>query len=501
MSSHASSSKYRPLRLTVVALLLGTALGAGGTVLIISAEASQIPSAPLSLPSVASQSGFSALVQKVNPAVVQIATTEAAPNQALPQMPGFPPGWPFGDFFGQGGNDGQGNWRQLEPSRHALGSGFIVDPAGYIVTNNHVVDGARNISVTLSDGNKYSAKVIGRDPKTDLALLKIDAGKTLPYVAFGDSDKERVGDWVVAVGNPYGLGGTVTAGIVSAHGRNINQGSYDDFLQIDAPINPGNSGGPLFNQSGQVVGIDTAIYSPSGGSVGIGFAIPSNLAKHIVAQLREHGKVTRGWLGIQMQPLTGALAKAVGLPDDNGVLVDVVQNDSPAARAGLHQGDVITAFDGKPVKDTRDLALAVADTPNGKSVGVTVWRDEHPHRLDVTIASQDKEKVASAAGSGASAGRVGMALAALTPDERSQLNLDPSVKGVVVQQVTPGSKADDSGIQPGDVILRAAGQETTSPSQVADAIRAAESRKKSAIPLLVLRDGVTSYLGLQLSAG
>lgn len=436
---------------------------------------------------------------RVKPAVVQIAITsgggsdERGQTEQLPDMPG-----PFGDmlrrYFGQ-----QGRGSLTVPEQRALGSGFIVDPAGYIVTNNHVVDGAREVSVTLTDGDKYKAKVIGRDTKTDLALVKIDAGHPLPYVAFGDSDNAHEGDWVVAVGNPYGLGGTVTAGIISAHGRNINEGPYDDFMQIDAPINPGNSGGPLFNQSGQVVGIDTAIYSPSGGSVGIGFAIPSNVAKTIVAQLREHGTVTRGWLGVAMQPLTPSLAKAVGLSNDNGVLIDTVTDGSPAAKAELRQGDVITAFDNKPIKDARDLAMSVAETPAGKTVGVTLWRDNRSRTIDVTIRTQDETKVASTdAGDGGA--KVGLSLEPLTPDVRDQLNLPASSSGVLVGEVSPGSPAEESGIQAGDVIVRVANSEVRTPDQVANAIHAAQQQKKQALSLLVMRDGRTSYLGLQLES-
>jgi serine protease Do len=292
-------------------------------------------------------------------------------------------------YFGQ-----QGRGYAL-PQQRALGSGFIVDPTGYIVTNNHVIDGAREVSVTLNDGSKHTARIIGRDDKTDLALVKIDAGRELPYVAFGNSDEAHEGDWVLAVGNPYGLGGTVTAGIISAHGRNINEGPYDDFLQIDAPINPGNSGGPLFNQSGQVVGIDTAIYSPSGGSVGIGFAIPSNVAKTVVTQLRDHGTVSRGWLGVSMQSLTPSLAKAVGLRDAHGVLVDSVTVGSPAATAGLRQGDVITGFNGRPINDGRELALAVVETAAGKTVGMTVWRDNRSVNITVQIRTQEANKTAA----------------------------------------------------------------------------------------------------------
>jgi serine protease Do len=495
--SSRSPITSRTPRGLVAALLLGAAIGAGGAAWAISVPS---PTAPLGITPANPQPGFAPLVSRVKPAVVEIATVSGpdadqnAPAQQ--QMPDLPA--PFGDMF-QHYFDQQGHGGAMT-ERRALGSGFIIDPAGYIVTNNHVVDGAHEVSVTLTDGNKYKAKVVGRDTKTDLALLKIDTGRTLPYVAFGNSDNEHEGDWVIAVGNPYGLGGTVTAGIVSAHGRNINEGPYDDFMQIDAPINPGNSGGPLFNQSGQVVGIDTAIFSPSGGSVGIGFAIPSNVAKSIVTQLREHGKVARGWLGVAMQPLTPALAKAVGLPNNHGVLVDSVTDGSPAARASLRQGDVITAFDGKPIATTRDLSMAVADTASGKTAGMTIWRDNHAHSVDVTIGAQDSTQVASAAGQGAGMKPVGMSLEALTPDARSQLNLAPNAGGVLVGQVTPGSNADESGVQPGDVIERVAGHAVSNPDQVADAIHVAEHEKKQAISLLVMRDGVTSYLGLQLAA-
>jgi serine protease Do len=499
MSDIPLSPRLHRNRRVIAALLLGVAFGAGAATWTVSGT-SRATAAPLSVMPTSPQPGFAPLVARVKPAVVEVTTLSepdaqqsAAPSQQTPDLPA-----PFGDmfrhYFDQHGGDG------ASVERRALGSGFIIDPAGYIVTNNHVVDGAHQVSVTLMDGDKFKARVVGRDAKTDLALLKIDTGHALPYVAFGDSDGAHEGDWVIAVGNPYGLGGTVTAGIVSAHGRDINEGPYDDFMQIDAPINPGNSGGPLFNQSGQVVGIDTAIYSPSGGSVGIGFAIPSNVAKAIVSQLREHGKVTRGWLGVQMQALTPALAKAVGLPNDQGVLVDSVTSGSPAGRADLRQGDVITAFDGKPIKGTRDLAMAVANTASGRTTSMTVWRDNHPRSVDVTIASQDSTRVASADDAGENAKPVGMSLEALTPDVRDQLNIAPGIGGVLVGQVTPGSNADDSGVQAGDVIEKVAGHAVRTPDQVADAIHAAQHQKRQAISLLVMRNGSTSYLGLQLLA-
>jgi serine protease Do len=502
----SDQTQKTPAQRRLAGLLLGAALGAGGAFLAISGSSLLATAAPLSQAPVAPQQGFAPLVARVKPAVVQISTistlsgdqdneqSEAMPQQQMPDMPGD-----FGDmlrrYFHQHGGQGGGAQRE----QRALGSGFIVDPTGYIVTNNHVVDGAHLVSVTLTDGRKYKAKVIGRDSKTDLALVKIDAGHALPFVSFGDSDNEHEGDWVVAVGNPYGLGGTVTAGIVSGHGRDINAGPYDDFLQIDAPINPGNSGGPLFNQSGQVVGIDTAIYSPTGGSVGIGFAIPSNVAKNIVDQLREHGKIARGYLGVQMQPLTDTLARAVGLPNDQGVLVDAVTKDSPAAHANLQQGDVITGFNGHPITGTRDLAMAVANTPSGKAVSMTVWRDGHSRNESITVGTQDTTRVASAADA-ASEKPVGMSLEALTPDMRDQLNLAPGTGGVVVAQVTPGSNADESGVQSGDIIQRVGGQPVHSPDQVADAIHAAQHARKDAISMQVMRNGVSSYLGLQLTA-
>jgi serine protease Do len=438
--------------------------------------------------SLVNQGGFGDLAAKVKPAVVNIATTGQVEQAGDQETPALPPG--FAERFGK---------KQSNALRHALGSGFIVDPAGYIVTNNHVVDHARKIMVTLDDGSSYAATVKGRDAKTDVALLKIEAGKPLPFVSFGDSDKARVGDWIVAVGNPFGLGGTVTAGIVSAHGRDLQDGPYDDFLQIDAAINPGNSGGPLFNQSGQVIGIDTAIYSPSGGNVGIGFAIPSDLASKVVAQLREHGVVERGWLGVQMQPMTPALAKAIGHPNTDGVLVDRVEADSPAAIAKLQEGDVITALDGAAVKNPRELALAVANEHVGHAAKLTIWRDGHERTVQVAIGTQATEHAAMMDAQ-PNATPVGMALAPLSPKAREQLGLDNATKGVVVVEVTPGSRAAESGIHAGDVIVKIGSEAVTAPSEVVAKIHAAEHDKKEAVPLLVMRDGTTYYLALELSA-
>jgi serine protease Do len=471
------------------ALLATTVLGGGGF-LLSSAVADTTPTAPLSAPATMAQAGFADLVTKVKPAVVNIATEgkkvganeqQDAP-QGMPQIPGMP---------------GQDDQQDSRP-RHAQGSGFIIDPAGYVVTNNHVIDGADKITVTMDDGSTYKAKLVGRDQKTDVALLKIESSKPFPFVAFGDSGNARVGDWVIAVGNPFGLGGTVTAGIVSGHDRNIESGPYDDFLQIDAPINPGNSGGPLFNQSGQVIGIDSAIYSPNGGSVGIGFAIPSNLASNVVAQLREHGAVARGWLGVQMQPMTASLAKAMGRDKEDGVLVNEVQPNSPAEAAKVMQGDIITAYNGTAIKTPRDLAMAVANTKAGSNATLTVWRSGHSQTLQVAIQTLKPEKVAAAESQDEGFAPMGMSLAPLTPDTRNQLGLNPGVDGVVVAKVAPNSHAAESGVQAGDVIVRVGSDAVKTPADAVAKIHAAEKDKKEAVPLLVSRDGTTYYLALQL---
>ena len=363
------------LRRMTAALLVGTALIGlpVGAVLALDHPAvaqSQPPAASL-VP--AASGSFAGLAHQVMPGVVNVSIT----GHAAPARIGDDDGGPRG-----GGRGGQ--------LIHGAGSGFIIDPAGYIVTNNHVVKDADEISVTLNDGTVLPAKVVGTDPKTDLALIKVKADRKLTAVEWGDSDAAQVGDWVMAVGNPYGLGGTVTAGIVSARGRDVNSNPLEDFLQIDAPINPGNSGGPSFDASGKVIGINSEIYSPSGGSVGIGFAIPSNLARSVIAQLREHGSVQRGWLGVQIQALTPELADAAGLGTAHGALVADVQKNSPALKAGLRQGDVIVSFGGKPVAQSRDLPRLVAATASGTTVPVEVLRNGKSETLSVDIAGQPK---------------------------------------------------------------------------------------------------------------
>jgi serine protease Do len=480
----------------VLAALLGTTLLAGGAFLGLSAAQATPP--PISVPEAAKLPGFANLVAAVKPAVVNISTTQEVKQRRLNLQQNGELDQMLQQFLGP---DAQ-RLLQQQSARpaHALGSGFIIAPDGYVVTNNHVIDDASDIEVTLADGTTVAARVVGRDTKTDIALLKIPASHPLPYLAFGDSKKARVGDWVVAVGNPFGLGGSVSAGIISGDNRDINAGPYDDFLQIDAPINPGNSGGPLFDESGQVIGIDTAIFSPTGGSVGIGFAIPSDVAKNVVDQLREHGRVARGWLGVQMQEITPALARAIGAGNDKGVLVDVVTKDSPAARSDIRQGDVITAFNGTEIANPRDLAFAVAATPAGRTVPVQVLRNAQERTLEVTVGTeQAQEKLASAAPEQNHA-RLGLELAPLTQDRRAALRLGTEA-GVLVAGVTPRSPADDSGLQPGDVILRIGGTPVTSPDEAISRIRAAENGNRPALPLLVMRDGTTAYIALPLKSG
>ncbi|WP_375731161.1 Do family serine endopeptidase, partial [Azospirillum sp. B506] len=331
---------------------------------------------------------FADLAEKLLPAVVNISTSQSAPQRPQgqrPEVPQFPPGSPFEDFFRDFFDRQQ---QQDQPQRKAtsLGSGFIIDAKnGYVVTNNHVVQDADEITVILQDDTNIKAELVGKDSKTDLALLKIKTSHPLVAVPFGDSDAMRVGDWVLAIGNPFGLGGSVTAGIISARQRNIDAGPYDDFLQTDASINRGNSGGPMFNLNGEVIGINTAIFSPSGGSVGIGFAIPSNLAKQVVAQLKDYGKTRRGWLGVRIQAVTPEIAESLGLPNHKGALVASVTQDGPAAKGGIQAGDVVTKFDGREIDEMRRLPRVVAETSIDKAVPVEVWRKGKSQTVHVKV--------------------------------------------------------------------------------------------------------------------
>jgi serine protease Do len=480
------------------------------------AEADTATPAP---PLAAALPSFAPLVKKVMPAVVNISAAlkpgadegddqgdeqdQADPDNG-PQQ-GFPPS-PFDQllrrFFEQ-----QGRPMPRERTEHttALGSGFIIDPAGYVVTNNHVVQNADKVTVIFQDGTQHPAKIIGRDPKTDLALLKINAPKPLPFVSWGDSNAEQVGDWIVAVGNPFGLGGSVSPGVISARGRDIHAGPYDDFLQLDASINRGNSGGPTFNLAGQVIGINTAIYSPNGGSVGIGFAIPSSLAKPVIEQLRQHGKVSRGWLGVQIQQVTPEIAKSLGLSKGEGALVADVTTGGPAAKAGFKQGDVILAFDGHKIDKVRDLPIVVAESAIGHKADVKIWRSGKEATLHPDIAAMpDNPQIAQAhrapRRSTEQNSALGLRLAPLTNEWRQRLNLAKSVKGVVVTRVDGSSPFNDLGLQVGDVIESIDQHPTVTPREVVERLERAKKEKSGANLLILLnRNGVNQYVALSLA--
>ena len=376
----------------------------------------------------------------------------------------------------------------------SLGSGFIIDPKGVVVTNNHVVEGADEITVTLQDGTTLKAKVVGRDTKTDLAVLKVTTARPLPALAFGDSDKSRVGDWVLAIGNPFGLGGTVTAGIVSARGRDIQQGPYDNFIQTDAPINRGNSGGPLFNMDGEIIGINTAIYSPSGGSIGIGFSIPANLAKTVVEQLRDYGHPRRGWLGVKIQQVTPDIAESLGLKEPSGAMVAAVDDAGPAAKGKLRTGDIILKFDNQDVKEMRTLPRIVAETEINKQVPVTVWRDGHEQTLDVTVGElpddQQTQLAATTPDKPVPAKPLqleglGLQLAPISQDTRDKYQIGQDQKGVVITDVAQGTPAADRGLKPGDVIVEVQQEEVTSPADVQDRVEKVRKSGRSSVLFLV----------------
>jgi serine protease Do len=415
---------------------------------------------------------FAPLVADVAPAVVHIKVVSVQPAANMGGMP-FPPEWfgPGGPFEGMPFPQvPRGGMRQ-----EGAGSGFVIGADGIIVTNNHVVERAKEISVTTSDGHEYDAKVLGTDPKTDLAVLKIEPRGQLPVAKLGDSDDLAVGDWVLAIGNPFGLNNSVTLGIVSAKSRAIGQGPYDDFIQTDASINPGNSGGPLLDSEGRVVGINSAIFSRTGGNMGIGFAIPVNLAKRLVPQLQSDGHVTRGWLGVTVQPLTPQLAESLGLAEDTkGALVAEVQPGSPAATGGLRRGDVIVAFDGKDVDETRTLPELVADSPIGERVDVTVVRDGKTQELTVEIRKMDDEPERRASFD-ENKGKLGLALRELSPEERKQRDLEQG--GAMIANVRPDGPAAEAMLRPGDVILEVNRKPVTSPSDVGEAVSATPDGK------------------------
>ena len=439
---------------------------------------------------------FADQAEALSPAVVNISTTTIVNDGPSADMPQFPPGSPFEDFFRNFGDDN----RQRRAS--SLGSGFIIDDAGIVVTNFHVIENAEEITVTLADETTFVAEVLGQDQKTDIAVLKIDPGDTqLTAVPFGDSDNLRVGDWVLAIGNPFGLGGTVTAGIVSARGRDIGNGPYDDFIQTDASINRGNSGGPLFNLDGEVIGINTAIFSQSGGSVGIGFAISSNLAKRVTQQLAEYGTTRRGWLGVFIQEVTPEIAESLGLDEAGGALVSSVNDKSPAKAAGLEPGDVITSFDGKKIDRMRDLPRIVAETDIGATVDVELVRNGSEMTVQVTLGELEKAELVGLIGEGEqetgsaeSFDKLGFAVEDLTAALAEEYGLDPETRGVIVTEVVEGGPAFAKGLEVGNIIKRFGQRRVADAADLAKSVAETQEAGRAGVLLLVESDGRERFI-------
>lgn len=446
---------------------------------------------------------FADLAEKLSPAVVNISTTQRVKLTGRDFMPQFPPGSPFEDFFRDYFDQQRRNGRTRRVT--SLGSGFVVDPKGIVVTNNHVIADADEITVRFANGKEYKAEILGRDSRTDVAVLKIETDEDLPYVEFGDSDSIRVGDWVLTIGNPFGLGGTVTAGIVSARNRNINAGPYDDFIQTDAPINRGNSGGPMFNMEGKVIGINTAILSPSGGSVGIGFAVPAALAQPIVAQLMEFGETRRGWLGVQIQTVTDEIADSLELDKARGALVSIVTVDGPADQAGILQSDIILKFDGKDVDAMRGLPRIVAETAVGKEVEVEIWRKGEVRKVAVTVGRLETADLDGDGESGKEPGEepsdeevLGLTLSGLNDMSRQRYDVPEDAAGVLITRVDPDSPAAGKGIRRGDIIVEVAQEEVSSPQDVVERIAAVRESGKKNVLLLLQRGNNKLFVGVRI---
>ena len=464
------------------------------------AKGVESPSAPQS---------FADLAEKLTPTVVNISSTQkATEQQQIPELPQFPPGSPFEDFFEDFLQKRDGlNIPTIPPA--SLGSGFIIDSEnGYIITNNHVIREAEEVRVTFHDDTTLPAEVIGIDDKTDIAVLKVDTKKKLHAATFGDSDEMRVGDWVVAIGNPFGLGGTVTAGIVSARQRDINAGPYDDFIQTDASINRGNSGGPMFNVKGEIIGINTAIFSPSGGSVGIGFAIPSALAKPVIDQIIEYGRTRRGWLGVRIQTVTEEIAESLGLDQAEGALIASVNQEGPAKDAGLKAGDVILTFNGQRVYEMKELPRIVAETKIGTKTEVEFWRDGSKHTVDVKVGELEKAEedglleTSDLSESGTiseeSIEDFGFAVSSLNDILRAQFNVPDNVSGVLITDVSNNSKAAIEGMLPGDVIGEIQHTPVKTPADVKGRLsQAKEENPTKPVMFLLNREGNVRFVALR----
>lgn len=490
----------RPRRRASVFGVIALSLLAGGVVL---AAAGTVQEKLAEVRRSASyERSYAELVEAVVPAVVFVEVERQAPE--LAERPEIPPELRrfFRRFFGPDvpfPDEPPAPPGPRGPRAESVGSGFIISPEGHVVTNAHVARGAEKITVKLQDGRELTAGIIGVDDKTDLAVLKLPDDGPYPYVEFGDSDRVRVGDKIIAVGNPFGLGGTVTAGIVSATKREVGVGPYDDFLQIDAPINRGNSGGPTFDLDGNVIGVNTLIFSPSGGNVGIGFAIAANLAKEVVAELIEKGAVERGWLGVLIQPVDEDIAAALGLAETKGALVNSVQPGSPAERAGIRTGDVVTAFNGQPVEDPRDLARLVADAGPGHKAEITVVRDGRKEVITVELGTMPAGEVTMGAEEAPAArARLGITVRPLTDDDRDTFGLSPDAPGVLVVSVQEDSAAAQKDIRPGDLIVSVDGKDVRSADDVRQAVEAAATAGKKAVLLRVLREGQPRFVAVPI---
>ena len=504
-----------------VAALLGAALIISPFVVSFAQSANNmgasnaVPTTQTPVAGIAAPNGsFAPIVATDKPAVVTVTTVVKAQPQGMSEDYPFDGGSPFDDyfrqFFGDQGIPGPKAPPQQQSQRaEALGSGFIVGADGTIVTNNHVIDGATSIKVTLDDGTELPAKLVGRDTKNDLAVLKVKSDKALPTVKWGYSDKLMPGDQVLAFGNPFGIGTTVTSGIVSARGRDLHSGPFDDFIQIDAPINHGNSGGPLVDVSGNVVGINTAIYSPNGGSVGVGFAIPSDQAQKVVAKLMKGGNIEYGYLGVQIQEVTPDVASAIGLDHPAGALVSEVTDGSPAAKAGIQTGDVITGFAGQEIKEPKDLSRAVADVAPGARETLDVWRNGKAMQISADVGRNgDDVKTASAEGNGGKSSEqalrvpsLGLGLTDLTPDVREQLNLQDNQRGALVERVNPDKAASAAGLQPGDVIVGVDQTPVKNARQANQAIAQAGKSGRKSVLLLVDRGDAQIFVAVPFAAG
>jgi serine protease Do len=466
---------------------------------------------PASIAAARGPENIADVAEQVIDAVVNISTSQKV-DARMGNVPDLPPGSPMEEFFDEffKNRRGQGDADRAPRRVNSLGSGFIIDESGLVVTNNHVIADADEINVILNDGTKYPAQLVGKDSKSDLALLRFHADRTLKAVKFGDSDKLRLGEWVIAIGNPFSLGGTVTAGIVSARNRDINSGPYDNYIQTDAAINRGNSGGPLFNLNGEVVGVNTAIISPSGGSIGIGFAVPSNSALAVIDQLRQYGETRRGWLGVRIQQVTDDIAESLSIKPPHGALVAGIDDKGPAKPAGIEPGDVVVRFDGHDVKEMHDLPRIVADTPVGKEVDVVVIRKgkEETHKVKIgrledgeKAAATSPDKDAAQPPKTAVQKTLGLELSNLSDDLRKKFKVRDNVKGVLITAVDPSvaSSAPDKRLSPGDVIVEVQYQGVGNPTDLQNRIEALKTQGKKVAVLLVSNpDGETRFVALNL---